>query len=191
MTVTSPWSPITTAPQDGELCLLFDPALDRTAHMPRGRMIHNDFAVVGRWHVPQDPAVKGGWVTDIRAIDHNGDQPFWDACPVAPTHWMALPNAPPGTGWRTAETLPIAYEYVLLYVPGLSCLREYPMQAGERHSPGFDMIVGCQKTDGQTSAHPWLSDLCETGQIDNDPEDLAVEAARVSPTYWMALPPPP
>ncbi len=191
MTGTSCWHPIETAPQDGTLCLLLDQALERNASMPRGRKVQNDYAVVGRWHVPKDPAAKSDWVTDIRAIDYDDDQPFWDACPVEPTHWMALPNAPPHEGWSATDTLPIAYEYVLLYVPGLTRIREHPMDAGGRHSPGHDMIVGCQVTNGQTPAHPWLSDLCESYQIDNDPEDLGVEPAGISPTHWMALPPPP
>lgn len=182
------WQTMTSAPRDGALLLLFAPELVRAAGMPRDRRVHNQHVVVGRWHVPERNPKKADWVTDIRSITYEGEQAHWEADMIAPTHWLALPAPPPEGEWRDADSPPLAYEYVLLYVPQLGQAREYPMNAPQDVPPSFDMVVGCC-----VGSYPsWLTDVCEADEIAGGAEDLSgdlsVSASTLWPSHWMPLP---
>lgn len=185
------WRPIACAPRDGSPILLFDPELVRNARMPQDRRVHNHRVVVGRWHVPEKKPKQSDWVTDIRSIAHENEQAYWEADPVEPTHWAPLPAPPPTDGWIDVDTLPLAYEYVLLFVPNLSQPREYPMNAGERANSSFDMVIGCCIDDGQQPSPSWLTDICEAEEDTNDAGELVIDSVLLWPTHWMQLPSPP
>lgn len=182
------WQPIACAPLDGSLILLFDPALIRSARMPQDRRVHNRRVVVGRWHVPDKKPQQSDWVTDIRSIAYQNEQAYWDADPVEPTHWSPLPAPPPTDGWIDVDTLPLAFEYVLLFVPNLSQSREYPMNAGKRAISAFDMVIGCCIDDGLQKSPSWLTDICEAVEDANDAGELHLDGVRLWPTHWMQLP---
>lgn len=191
MTPTSPWHPIDSAPRDGTPCLLFDAALELNASLPQDRRTHNGNAVVGRWHTQTQDGGTSHWVSDIRAIAFEGDQPFREASPLAPGHWMPLPAAPPDGPWTAAHTPPLAHEHVLLHATELTRTREPPLAALERGPPACQMSVWCHTDSAQPRNPLWLSDLCEADHVDDDPEDLIAVPARIHPTLWMALPEPP
>lgn len=178
------------APHDGTLILLFDPRLTRHAAMPTGRNIVNNNIVVGRWHTPKQDHEKSDWVTDIRSIEYEDGQPYWEAGRIEPTHWIPLPNPAPSQGWMEAEIVPMVNEYLLLYDPKISQTREYPMNPDKGHSGNFNMVIGCYID--RTGKWPlWTTDLCDAGEEPDDPNEVTADAVNLLPTHWMVLPSPP
>lgn len=171
--------------------LLFDPALMRNPRMPHDRRVHNHRIVVGRWHIPKTTSEESDWVTDIRSIVHESEQAYWEADCVDPTHWSPMPAPPPTVGWIDVGTLPLAYEYVLLFVPDLSRLRDYPMRAGEETVSLFDMIVGCCIYDETQQTPSWLTDMSEAHVDAEDADAIYSDGTLLWPTHWMQLPSPP
>ena len=73
----SAWQPIETAPKDGSEVMLYDPRFRRFK--------------IGRWR-EDDYCPEHGelWLDD----SHDDFSTGFASCPIQPTHWQPLPEAP-------------------------------------------------------------------------------------------------
>ncbi len=73
------WQPIETAPKDGSEIMLFDPKFQRFR--------------IGSWREDEFlPDLGEMWLDDSYDDFSTG----LNSCPLEPTHWMPLPDAPNG-----------------------------------------------------------------------------------------------
>jgi hypothetical protein len=97
----SEWLPISTAPKDGTIVLLYCPEPVEAPRRSMGWEHRGSHVVVARWASadPSEWTDEDGWHLPAVEVEFGVyDDPSTDFMPVLadPTHWMPLPSPPEG-----------------------------------------------------------------------------------------------